>query len=81
MGQFSWICSKCGEPIYNMGNNNEHGRDVGDAAVLMTPDGPHFEDAYQGYGVFGGIDAYTWLASEYGKIPALIDHNHPERSP
>jgi hypothetical protein len=56
MGQFSWIKSDDNQPIYS---DEGHQSTV----YMLSPDGNHFrEDAYEGYGVFGGKDAYVfWM--------------------
>lgn len=52
MGCFSWECAECGEPI-NMGTR----------ATLVTPTNELLKvESYEGYGVFGGRDAYALLA-------------------
>lgn len=61
MGQFSWITSDTNERIYN---------DYGKSTVyLLVPEkyqnefGEYFaESNYEGYGVFGGRDAYALVA-------------------
>jgi len=71
MGQFSWLCSVCGKQIIsNPSINNQH------KAVLVTPTERYIEDSYNGYGVFGGVDAYTWLACCFEK-KATITVEHP----
>ena len=66
MGQFSWLCACCDEQILSEGEDWEcfkceelfRGKE---AVCLITPDGKDFhEEDYQGYGVFGGVDAYSW---------------------
>jgi len=75
MGQFSWLCSKCGKQITNMNLDDNGG---GQAAVLVTPHGNFHERSYEGYGVFGGVDAFSWLAYQYGKISILCDEDHDD---
>jgi len=71
MGQFSWLCASCDGQILSEGSDWEcfkceeeyHGVEK---VVLLIPEkfgGEHFEeDNYEGYGEFGGMDAYTLLA-------------------
>ena len=60
MGYFSWLTADTEESIR-----------VGGKAYLLQPDKPPiFEESYNGYGDFGGIDAYSWLA----------DTNYPDPS-
>jgi len=79
MGSFSWLCAcGCGEPILSEGEawecfkceENFAGKET---AILVTPDGYDnlVEEDYEGYGVFGGIDAYSWLAriNGYSDLP------------
>lgn len=58
MGFFSWLTSDNQESISNRFSNR------GALPVyLVTPDNEHiFEPNYEGYGVFGGFDAYALLA-------------------
>jgi len=57
MGFFSWKTSDTKETIWNRYTNNCRG------VYLLCPDGKHiYEPAYEGYGVFGGVDAHVWLA-------------------
>ena len=58
MGFFSWRTSDTGESIRNV-----HAEGC-QTVYLLQPDGqePFEESAYEGYGVFGGMDAYEWLA-------------------
>ena len=55
MGQFSWLDCKTGEQILD-----NVARDV----YLLLPNGGHIrETCYDGYGNFGGRDAYALLAT------------------
>lgn len=58
MGFFSWLTSDTHESISNSSSSR------GALPVyLVTPDNEHiFEPNYEGYGVFGGFDAYALLA-------------------
>lgn len=61
MGFFSWQTADTEESIYN------NLSDLGCKTVyLLQPNGqpPIKEDDYEGYGVFGGVDAYEWLARQ-----------------
>ena len=84
MGQFSWLCACCDEQILSEGEDWEcfkceelyRGKE---AVVLVTPDGNDFhEEDYEGYGVFGGIDAYSWLARINGCSDRAIDDESDE---
>jgi len=79
MGMFSWLCAcGCGKQILSEGEDWEcfkceeefAGKDT---AILITPKGYAnlVEEDYEGYGVFDGIDAYSWLArmNGYSDIP------------
>jgi hypothetical protein len=70
MGQFSWLTSDTGEQILEQ--LSDHG--IKQTVYLLQPgDLPSIrEDNYEGYGVFGGIDAMEWLARING---AGIDRN------
>ena len=71
MGQFSWLCSVCGESILsNSTKDNRH------MAVLVTPNhGRFIENDYQGYGVFNGLNVYTWLCAHMeDRKPVKEDH-------
>jgi hypothetical protein len=71
---FSWLCAcGCGEQILSEGEEWECFKCETDfpgkeTAVLVTPEGHDdlVETDYEGYGVFGGIDAYSWLARMNG---------------
>ena len=74
MGQFSWNCCDCRFPILSDGPSiddycfkcEEQLAELDGAkqtVYLIQTDGKLIqEDDYEGYGVFGGIDAYGWLA-------------------
>jgi hypothetical protein len=64
MGQFSWKCSLCGEQILN---NSKHRN--WHQAILVTPTDKHVEEDYEGYGVFGGVDAYAELGARINNEP------------
>lgn len=59
MGFFSWCTADRNESIANSYSTRRT-----KTVYLIQPAGekPIREDAYEGYGKFGGIDAYTWLA-------------------
>lgn len=61
MGFFSWKTADTSESIANISS----GKHKGVSVYLLSPDGNHIaERAYQGYGRFGGVDAYAWLAKQ-----------------
>jgi len=59
MGFFSWKTADTQEPIRNVYSGSPR-RTV----YMLQPGGkpPIEEKGYEGYGVFGGVDAYEWLA-------------------
>ena len=85
MGNFSWLCAcGCGEQILSEGEcwecfKCEEYFPGKETAVLVTPEGYHnlVEEDYEGYGVFDGIDAYSWLAriNGYSDIPIESEDN------
>lgn len=60
MGFFSWLTADTNESIRNR-YTGEHL-----TVYLLQPGNqpPIREDAYEGYGVFGGVDAHDWLARQ-----------------
>ena len=60
MGFFSWNTGDTKESIPNVYQNRKEVKPV----YFLQPGGrpPVREVAYGGYGVFGGVDAYAWLA-------------------
>ena len=67
MGFFSWKTADTNESILNRFACEDHGIPV-KTVYLLQPNGlpPIEETSYEGYGVFGEIDAYSWLASMKG---------------
>lgn len=65
MGFFSWKTADTNESVRNI-----HSRAPSGTVYLLQPGGaePIREDAYDGYGVFGDVDAYVWLAEQ--NLPA-----------
>ena len=65
MGYFTWKTADTGQTIWN-----EESRQGARTTYLLQPGGqpPLREDSYEGYGVFGGVDAYAWLARQ--NLPA-----------
>ncbi len=61
MGFFSWLTADTRDSIANSSSQRPT-RTV----YLLQPDGkePIREDEYEGYGVFGGVDAHVWLARQ-----------------
>ncbi len=64
MGFFSWKTADTGESIANSHSPRCKQR----AVFLLQPDGepPVEESWYAGYGMFGEVDAYEWLAERNG---------------
>jgi hypothetical protein len=68
MGQFSWLCACCDEQILSEGDTWECFKCEKEFAgkepvIMLSPnDGDRYEADYEGYGVFGDVDAYSWLA-------------------
>jgi len=59
MGFFSWRTSDTNEPIYN-----QHTEGCRPVYLLQPGKKPNIQEpSYDGYGVFGGMDAYVWLAT------------------
>jgi hypothetical protein len=60
MGFFSWKTADSKESIANIHSTHQNARKP---VYLLQPNkDPICETAYDGYGVFGGVDAYAWLA-------------------
>lgn len=61
MGYFSWLTADTQESIACVAS----GRKI-KTVYLLQPNGaaPIAEPAYEGFGVFGGVDAYEWLARQ-----------------
>jgi len=62
MGYFSFKTADTGETIWNM--RSAQSRDGTRTVFLLQPDGqpPLREESYNGYGDFGGIDCFVWIA-------------------
>lgn len=63
MGFFSWKTADTNESIMNIHSGESK------PVYLIQPNGEPVvcEPSYNGYGVFGGVDAYEWLAQKNGK--------------
>lgn len=63
MGFFSWMTCDTNESI-----SNQFSARGARTVYLLQPEGkpPIEEENYEGYGDFGGIDAYVWLATNNG---------------
>lgn len=61
MGFFSWKTADSKESIANMHAVHPNSART---VYMLQPNGkePIIERFYEGYGVFGGVDAYAWLA-------------------
>jgi len=65
MGMFSWITGDTNESIYNIYSDKQVF-----SVYMITEEGRVWkENAYEGYGVFGGKDIYE-LIGELNNIPA-----------
>lgn len=75
MGFFSWLTSDTKESIANIHSGHEN---AGRTVYMLQPDGkpPVAECAYNGYGMFGGVDAYGWLAEM--NVPELCRGADPD---
>lgn len=63
MGYFSWLTADTKQSIPNI---HAHHARAGKTVYMLQPNGeaPIEEKRYEGYGVFGGVDAYEWLAEK-----------------
>ena len=61
MGFFSWKTADTDESIANIHSDHQN---AGRTVYLLQPNGkePIEETAYNGYGDFGPVDAFAWLA-------------------
>ncbi len=59
MGQFSWLFSDTGTPIYS---TEGHQKKVTMAYLEDGVQKTVYEEHYEGYGVFGGVDFYATIA-------------------
>jgi len=58
MGFFSWDTADTKDSIMNIHSGAEN-----EVVYLVQPKGKNIEETeYEGYGEFGGVDAYEWLA-------------------
>lgn len=77
MGFFSWNTADTQESI----PNNLSGQFNGRVVFMLQPNGAPVitESAYKGYGVFGGVDAFIWLAENNLPAEDLEDLNKDMR--
>ena len=68
MGYFSWLTADSKKSIPNAYS----GRKMKPVFLLQPGEAAIREENYQGYGVFGGVDAYVWLA-ERNLRPDLLE--------
>lgn len=67
MGFFSWDTADSKDSIMN------NCTDKCETVYLLQPNGENIEEAdYEGYGEFGGVDAYVWLA-EHNIDKAILE--------
>ena len=67
MGFFSWMTADTAKSISNIYAEEDYGKKC-HTVYLLQPNGADAieEASYEGYGVFGGVDAYAWLAVANG---------------
>ena len=73
MGFFSWRTADTRRSIANhCAGRDSRGKPRCKPVYLLQPNGKPsiFEPEYEGYGMFGGVDAYVWLAEH--NLPAKI---------
>lgn len=74
MGFFSWLTCDTSESISNIHSD----RKVRTVYMLQPGNERHIEEpAYDGYGVFGGVAAYAWLARKNRHVladPSVVDN-------
>jgi len=68
MGFFSFKCAKSGKSI-----SNKYSIMGATPCVLVTPEGNYKEYDYEGYGEFGGIDVFVWLAYANGLVEGNLE--------
>lgn len=78
MGFFSW---KTADTKKSIRNRLATGFKRQKAVCLLQPNGlpPIVEAAYEGYGIFGGVDAFVWLAEQNLSQEMLEQMNEVER--
>jgi hypothetical protein len=65
MGFFSWKCAVSDQSISNLWSV----RDAEPCGLVLPDDSVIEERSYDGYGVFGGLDVYAWVAWANGLVP------------
>lgn len=70
MGFFSWKCAVSGESIANIYAGMPENQSK---CYLVTPGKTYYEPAYNGYGVFGGVDVYA-LLGEGDRDDGIVDY-------
>ncbi|MBU7315970.1 hypothetical protein [Paenibacillus oleatilyticus] len=60
MGMFSWTCAVSGKSLANIHSGMPPKQSK---CYLVTPTETIYEDAYDGYGIFGGKDVYELLGN------------------
>ncbi len=58
MGFFSWKCAVSSESVANRYSGKPKEQTE---CYLITPNNVYYEDNYEGYGEFGGVDVYELL--------------------
>jgi len=64
MGFFSWKTADTKESIGNISSAKSHTKKHGNVYLLQPTALAICEAGYDGYGVFGSVDAYFWVASK-----------------
>jgi hypothetical protein len=74
MGQFSWYTSNDSTQIVENRSRERAGMPP-QTIYLIQPNGlpPIKEESYEGYGVFGGVDVFSWIAFTHGLIDDMFD--------